>query len=251
MPAKRGLMLNEETLLQKRLALIDEHLQRSRHEPQHAQTEEQRLEPREAREASPSEPGETPAAKPGWLADSDEGLRLQKERCERAAQVMRERQEANNRSVRRRNARPPTKFWSSGRSIRKRPWHATKRACFGRSTRCSFCAISIRRCSSRSMSRDAEQRQQRLGTDDRPHGEQYGRETERRVRGLRLRLDPAFGVLPTRGHHAVRYPLQENDYSETNRKKTQSNQHIELPKMPFAWLPEEQTYQCSLWATAP
>jgi len=39
-------------------------------------------------------------------------------------------------------------------------------------------------------------------------------------------------------------PCQENDYSATNGKKTQQNQHTELPKSAFRWLKEEQTYQC-------
>ena len=39
-------------------------------------------------------------------------------------------------------------------------------------------------------------------------------------------------------------PCQENDYSVQNRKKTQSNQHTELPKSAFRWLKEEQAYEC-------
>ena len=39
-------------------------------------------------------------------------------------------------------------------------------------------------------------------------------------------------------------PCQENDFSQQNGKKTQRNQHTELPKSAFRWLREEQTYQC-------
>jgi hypothetical protein len=39
-------------------------------------------------------------------------------------------------------------------------------------------------------------------------------------------------------------PCQENDYSVANGKKTQRNQHTELPKSAFRWLAEEQAYQC-------
>jgi Transposase DDE domain len=39
-------------------------------------------------------------------------------------------------------------------------------------------------------------------------------------------------------------PCQENDFSQENGKKPQSNQHTQLPKSAFPWLPEERTYQC-------
>lgn len=39
-------------------------------------------------------------------------------------------------------------------------------------------------------------------------------------------------------------PLQENDYSVSNGKKPQCNQKTELPKRVFQWLSEEQTYRC-------
>jgi len=39
-------------------------------------------------------------------------------------------------------------------------------------------------------------------------------------------------------------PCQENDYSVQNGKKTQGNQHTELPKGAFRWLAEEHAYQC-------
>jgi transposase len=39
-------------------------------------------------------------------------------------------------------------------------------------------------------------------------------------------------------------PCQENDYSEKNGKKKQSNQHTQLPKSSFLWLAREQAYQC-------
>jgi len=39
-------------------------------------------------------------------------------------------------------------------------------------------------------------------------------------------------------------PCQENDYSLQTDKKAQTNQHTELPKSAFTWLPEEQAYQC-------
>jgi hypothetical protein len=39
-------------------------------------------------------------------------------------------------------------------------------------------------------------------------------------------------------------PCQENDFSVANGKKPQSNQHTRLPKSAFAWLAEERTYRC-------
>ena len=39
-------------------------------------------------------------------------------------------------------------------------------------------------------------------------------------------------------------PCQENDFSQQNGKKPQSNQHAQLPKSAFQWLPEERTFRC-------
>jgi hypothetical protein len=39
-------------------------------------------------------------------------------------------------------------------------------------------------------------------------------------------------------------PCQENDFSVANGKKPQSNQHTKLPKSAFEWLAEERTYRC-------
>jgi Transposase DDE domain len=39
-------------------------------------------------------------------------------------------------------------------------------------------------------------------------------------------------------------PCQENDFTAANGKKPQSNQHTELPKSAFTWVPEEQAYRC-------
>jgi len=72
--ASRRQFLNEERL-QKRRQLIDERLQHL-----------------ERGEAVPKEPKQ-----PGWLAETESGLRQQKQRYQRAAEVMCERQEANAR----------------------------------------------------------------------------------------------------------------------------------------------------------
>jgi hypothetical protein len=39
-------------------------------------------------------------------------------------------------------------------------------------------------------------------------------------------------------------PCQENDFSKQNDKKAQQNQHTELPKSAFRWLAQEQAYEC-------
>lgn len=39
-------------------------------------------------------------------------------------------------------------------------------------------------------------------------------------------------------------PCQENDFSQENGKKPQSNQHTQLPKNAFEWLAEERTFRC-------
>jgi transposase len=39
-------------------------------------------------------------------------------------------------------------------------------------------------------------------------------------------------------------PCQENDFSQVNRKKPQSNQHTDLPKSAFRWLAAERAYLC-------
>lgn len=39
-------------------------------------------------------------------------------------------------------------------------------------------------------------------------------------------------------------PVGENDYSEKNERKPQTNQFTQLPKSQFTWLPEDATYAC-------
>lgn len=213
--ASRRQLLNEERL-QKRCALVDAALERGT-------------------------PGEPQAASPGWLAKSEAGLREQKQRYQRAADIMRERQAANaqRRSCKR---KPAAKILVSP---------ADPEAILARDKLNVF-----RPLYSVQVLRDL----------DSPLVLAYDLLTQNNDNGV---LEPmveqmtdAVGhkpseVLVDSGYVSVHHlafcaqagirlygPHQENDYSVPNGKKRQCNQKTELPKSAFRWLPEEQVYQC-------
>lgn len=213
--ASRRQLLNEERL-QKRRDAIDEGLQRL------------------AR-------GETLTDKPGWLAETESGLREQKQRYELAAAVLCERQAAN---VQRRSdqRKPADKVLVSP---------TDPQAVLARDKLNVF-----RPLYSVQLLRDL----------DSPLVFSYDVFTQNNDNGV---LEPMVErmadnvgrkpaeLLVDSGYVSVHHlafcsqagitlygPCQENDYSVQNGKKTQRNQHTELPKSAFRWLPEEQTYQC-------
>jgi hypothetical protein len=213
--ASRRQLLNEERL-QKRRELIDDALQRL------------------ARK-------QTAADKPGWLAETEAGLREQKQRYERAAQVLRERQAAN--AQRRSSKRKPAE------KIVVSP--TDPEAILARDKLNVF-----RPLYSPQLLRDL----------DSPLIFCYDVLTQNNDNGV---LEPMVEqmvdytgrkpkeVLVDSGYISVHHlefcsqagitlygPCQTNDYSEQNDKKTQRNQHTELPKSAFHWLSTEQAYQC-------
>ena len=213
--ASRRQLLNEERL-QKRREMIDDGLQRLKRE-------------------------ESVTDKPGWLAQTEKGLRQQKQRYQHAAEVLRERQAANaqRRSCKR---KPPEKVLVSP---------TDPEAVLARDKLNVF-----RPFYSVQLLRDL----------DSPLVLSYDVLTQNNDNGvvepMVERMADNVGHKPEEllvdsGYVSIRHlefcasagitlygPCQENDYSVRNGKKTQHNQHTELPKSAFRWLEEEQTYQC-------
>jgi transposase len=213
--ASRRRLLNEERLHQ-RQQVIDEHWRRAQR-------------------------GEPVAETPGWLAKTVAGLHEQKQRYAHAAEVMRQRQEANAR--RRSSKRQPAD------KVVVSP--ADPEAALARDKENMFRPLYT---------------VQLLRDLDSPLIFAYDVSAQNNDNGvlqpLLERMADQVGVKPKdvlvdSGYVSVRHlefcelagltlygPCQENDYSLANDKKAQSNQHTELPKSAFTWLAEEQTYQC-------
>jgi transposase len=185
--------------------------------------------------------GETPAEKPDWLAETEAGLREQKRRYEHAAEVMRQRQEANAQ-------RPSSKRKPEDKVL-----------------------VSASDPEA-ALARDKENVYRPLYTVqllrdlDSPLILAYDLVAQNNDNGV---LEPMIermadnvgvkpnAVLVDSGYVSMRHlefcrqagitlygACQENDFSVQNNKKAQSNQHTELPKSAFTWLADEQTYQC-------
>ena len=213
--ASRRRLLNEERL-HERQRLIDERLQQLEH-------------------------GEPSAEKPDWLANTEAGLREQKRRYAHAAKVLRERLEEN----------------AQRRSSKRRP--AEK--------------VVIRAADPEAaLARDKDNlfrplyNVQLMRDLDSPlilAFDVLAQNNDNGVLESLIESMPEFiraklrDVLVDSGYVSMRNleiahlagitlygPSQENDSSKKNGKKAQSNQHTELPKSAFRWLPEEQTYQC-------
>jgi transposase len=213
--ASRRQLLNEERL-QKRRQLIDESLQRVQR-------------------------GEAVSEKPGWLAETETGLRGQKQRYQHAAEVLRERQEANaqRRSSKR---KPPEKILVSP---------SDPEAVLARDKLNVFRPLYTPQ-----LLRDLDSPlifAYDVFTQNNDNGtvepmiermvDQVGRKPEA------LFVDSGYVSLRHLEFCAVHGitlygPCQENDFSTQNNKKAQSNQHTELPKSAFRWLEQEQTYEC-------
>lgn len=213
--ASRRQLLNEERLEQRR-ALIDAALDRG------------------TPEATAAEP-------PGWLAKSAAGLWEQKQRYQRAAAVLEERQAVN--AQRRSSKRKPAE------KVLVSP--TDPEAALARDKLNVF-----RPLYSVQLLRDL----------DSPLVLAYDVLTQNNDNGVvqpmveqmadQVGHKPAV-LLVDSGYVSMRHlefcaqagitlygPYQENDYSEQNGKKTQCNQKTELPKSAFRWLPEAQTYEC-------
>jgi transposase len=213
--ASRRKLLNDERL-QKRQQAIDEHLRGTQRE-------------------------EPVTEKPGWLAKTELGLHEQKQRYAHAAEILRQRQEAN--AQRRSSKRKPAD------KVVVSP--ADPEAALARDKENVFRPLYT---------------VQLLRDLDSPLIFAYEVLAQNNDNGV---LEPMIermvdnlgvkpkDVLVDSGYVSVRHlefcslagitlygPCQENDYSSQNGKKAQRNQHTELPKSAFTWLADEQTYQC-------
>jgi transposase len=213
--ASRRQLLNEERL-QKRRQVIDESLQRRQR-------------------------GETVSAKPGWLAETEAGLREQKQRYQHAAEVLRQRQQAN--------AQRPSSKRKPAEKILVSP--SDPEAVLARDKLNVFRPLYTPQLlrdldSPLIFSYDVFTQNNDNGTVE-PMIErmvdQVGRKPEE------LFVDSGYVSLRHLEFCALQGitvygPCQENDFSTPNHKKTQSNQHTELPKSAFRWREQEQTYEC-------
>lgn len=213
--AARRPLLNEERLQQRR-QMIDDRLQR-RHQ------------------------GETESEPPGWLAETEAGLRAQKQRYQHAAEVLRERQEANaqRRSSKR---KPPDKVLvsvSDPEAVLARDKLNVFRPLYTPQLLRDLDSPLI-------FSYDVFRQNNDNGTVE-PMMERMVDQVGRKPN--ELFVDSGYVSLRHLEFCALQGitvygPVQENDFSTQTNKKAQQNQHTELPKSAFRWLAEEQAYEC-------
>jgi transposase len=186
--------------------------------------------------------GATVADKPpGWLAKTEGGLHEQKQRYAHADQVMRERQEAN--AQRRSDKRKPRDQVLVSPADPAAALTRDKEGVF----RPLYTVQFVRDLDSPLIFAFA------VLTQNNDNGVLEPM-IERMVDNVGIKPKEVF---VDSGYVSIRHlefchlagitlygPCQENDFSAANGKKPQSNQHTELPKSAFTWLPEEQTYRC-------
>jgi transposase len=213
--ASRRQLLNEERLQQRR-QVIDESLQRLQR-------------------------GEIVAEKPGWLAATEAGLREQKQRYRRAAEVLAQRQQANahKRSSKRRPAEKILVSPSDPEAVLAPDKMGVFRPLYSPQLLRDLDTPLI-------FSYDVLTQNNDNGTVE-PMIERMVDQVGRKPQ--ELFVDSGYVSLRHLEFCAVQGitvygPCQENDWSTANGKKPQSNQHTELPKSAFRWMEEEQTYEC-------
>jgi transposase len=185
--------------------------------------------------------GEPVVDQPGWLAQTETGLREQQARYRHAAAVLRQRHQANGqrRSSKR---KPPAKILVSP---------SDPEALVGRDKLHVFRPLYTPQ-----LLRDLDS-PLIVAYDVFPQINDNGT-----VAPMIQRMVDQVGRKPKQlfvdsGYISMRHlefcavhgitvygPCQENDFSTPNQKKAQRNQHTELPKSAFRWLPEEQAYAC-------
>jgi transposase len=184
---------------------------------------------------------ETMSDKPGWLAQTEIGLRQQKQRYQLAGEVLRERLIAN--AQRRSDKRKPTEKVLVSATDPEAILARDKLNVF----RPLYNVQLLRDLDSPLVfSYDVVLQNNDNGVVE-PMIERMADNVGRKPDSL----------LVDSGYVSVRHlefcaqvgitlygPCQENDYSEHNGKKKQHNQHTDLPKSAFRWLEEEQTFQC-------
>jgi transposase len=179
--------------------------------------------------------------KPGWLANTEIGLREQQRRYQRAAEVMRQRQATNARRIagKRRPAEKILVSSSDPDAILARDKLNVFRPLY---------TVQLLRDIDTSLilAYDVVLKNNENGVLE-PMIERMINHVE--VKPVELFVDSGYVSL-----HDLEFcaaagitlygPYQENDYSKKTKKKAQSNQHALLPKSSFLWLPQEQAYQC-------
>jgi transposase len=213
--ASRRRLLNQERL-QKRLEAIQDRLQALQQ-------------------------GEAPADKPGWLAETEVGLREQKRRYEHAAEVMRQRQDANAQrpSAKRKaadkvlvSATDPDAALARDKENVYRPLYTVQLLRDLDSPLIFTYLVVAQNNDNGVLAPMIERMTDNVGVKPRTVLVDSGY-----VSMWHLEFCSQAGI-------TLYGPCQENDYSTQNNTKAQSNQHTELPKSAFTWLAEEQTYQC-------
>jgi transposase len=187
------------------------------------------------------ERGEAMTDRPGWLAKTKDGLREQKQRYQRAAEVLCDRQTAN--AQRRSGKRKPSEKVLVSPTDPEAVLARDKFNVF----RPLYTVQLLRDLDSALvLSHDVLTQNNDNGVLEpmvEKMADNIGRKPDE------LLVDSGYVSV----HHlefcaqagiTLYGPCQENDYSVQNGKKKQRNQHTELPKSAFCWLPEEQTYQC-------
>ncbi len=185
--------------------------------------------------------GPLPSPWPYWLARTVRGLREQKRRYRRAAEILAERQAANA-------ARPASKRKPAEKVLVS---SADPEAILTRDKFNVFrplYTVQLLRDIDSSWILDYD-----VVTQNNENGI---------VEGMLARLIRDLGRTPTAllvdsGYVSLRSlqfcqrsqitlygSFQENDYSAHNGKRPQQNQYTELPKSAFRWLPAEQCYEC-------
>lgn len=185
--------------------------------------------------------GRTVVEAPGWLAKSVVGLREQKRRYGRAAEVLRTRQAANarRRSCKRKPADKILVSVADPEAVLARDKLNVFRPLY---------SVQLLRDldSPLVLAYDVLTQINDNGVVE-PMVEQMAGAVGRKPEVLLV--DSGYVSL----HHlevcdaagiTMYGPPQENDYSASNGKKPQCNQKTELPKRAFQWLPEEQSYRC-------
>lgn len=213
--ASRRQLLNEARL-QKRRQLIDERLQQLQR-------------------------GETVSAQPGWLAQTEAGLRGQQQRYQHAAEVLRQRQEANARrgSSKRKPAEKilvspsdPEAVLARDKLNVFRPLYTVQLLRDLDSPLIFSCDVFAQNNDNGTVEPMIEHMVDHVGKKPTELFVDSGYVSVQHLEFCALHGITVYG------------PCQENDFSTANNKKAQSNQHTELPKSAFRWLEQEQTYEC-------
>jgi transposase len=185
--------------------------------------------------------GQTIPDKPGWLAGTPSGLRQQKQRYERAADVLRQRHQANarRRSSKRKpaekvlvSAADPEAALARDKENVFRPLYTVQLLRDLDSPLIFSYDVLAQNNDNSVLEPMIERMTDNMGCKPQEVFVDSGYVSMRHLEFCNLAGITLYG------------PCQENDFSVQNEKKPQRNQHTELPKSTFTWLEQEQTFQC-------